>query len=508
LVLRKMITAGLITLVFGWGAGVWSQSTPAYRDARKPGRIGIGMHHTAGSGSIGGGASKKQINATSSPIRIGVENIAGSGSKTQADELSAGKLPSGLANSPPQPGQPAVIAPDGKKAIYRLRLHHDDLIYKGFFNPQGTRIVTCSRDKSAVVWDARSGRALFRFKNRDANGIPHAQFSPDGRKIVTANGYDNTATVWNLENGAPVAVLKGHTAHVGYAAFGPDSQTVVTASDDKAAIFWNADTGAYVFKMKNHEELRKACISPDGRRIVALTKWGGQYTVWDASTRKFLFFVGFPYKHSAQDVVISPDGRMIVTCGEDAMASARANLERAKAELPSGQKGAGHNLKLAQDYFDKLFPPGQKQTPGPTYGHVVFWDAVDGHILQQISEKYLRSRRLGISNDGRRLFTIGSGNGYHVSIWEVASGREIAHLRHRSDLYDCRFSPDGKLLLTCSDNHVRLWDSRSGKLVQVFDGHERTVLTADFHPLAQEVLSVDAGGTALVWPVTRQPARP
>ena len=67
------------------------------------------------------------------------------------------------------------------------------------FSPDGTRIVTGSRDRTAKVWDARTGTALLELKGHMGRVIG-AAFSPDGTRIVTGSD-DETAKVWDARTG-------------------------------------------------------------------------------------------------------------------------------------------------------------------------------------------------------------------------------------------------------------------------------------------------------------------
>ena len=63
--------------------------------------------------------------------------------------------------------------------------------------------------------------------------------------------------------------LKGHEDRVRSAAYSPDGARIVTASNDKTAKVWDAQTGTELMALKGHDgPVRSAAYSPDGQRIV------------------------------------------------------------------------------------------------------------------------------------------------------------------------------------------------------------------------------------------------
>ena len=87
---------------------------------------------------------------------------------------------------------------------------HEDEVNSAAFSPDGTRVVTASRDKTARVWDVATGTGIAVLKGHE-DGVNSAAFSPDGTRVVTASG-DKTARVWDAATGAEIAVLKGMRA--------------------------------------------------------------------------------------------------------------------------------------------------------------------------------------------------------------------------------------------------------------------------------------------------------
>src|SRR5204862_4247790 len=56
-----------------------------------------------------------------------------------------------------------------------------------------------------------------------------ASFSPDGTRVVTAS-KDKPARIWNATTGQTIACLMGHTGEAGAASFCPDGSRLVTGS--------------------------------------------------------------------------------------------------------------------------------------------------------------------------------------------------------------------------------------------------------------------------------------
>jgi hypothetical protein len=121
------------------------------------------------------------------------------------------------------------------------------------------------------------------------NGVFSAAFSPDGKRIVTAS-RDKTARLWNAETGKSIGELQGHTDGVFSAAFSPDGNRIVTASWDKTARLWEvfANTQELVSHAKR---AMPRCLTAQQRKAfflplepppwcIELEKWPYHTDVW------------------------------------------------------------------------------------------------------------------------------------------------------------------------------------------------------------------------------------
>jgi WD40 repeat protein len=76
-------------------------------------------------------------------------------------------------------------------------------IWSAEFNPGGRTLVTASQDGFLRVWDIASGRQLTAIGA--GTGLTDVSLSPDGRRVVVANG---PATVFSMELAGPLGAIE------------------------------------------------------------------------------------------------------------------------------------------------------------------------------------------------------------------------------------------------------------------------------------------------------------
>ena len=106
-------------------------------------------------------------------------------------------------------------------------LRHRDRVNSIAFSPSGQLLATASRDRDARIWNVATGELVRVFPHNTA--VRDAQFSPDGRWLVTAA---LRASLWDANEGTNIVRLKGHDGIVTAATFDPSGRIIVTGGVD------------------------------------------------------------------------------------------------------------------------------------------------------------------------------------------------------------------------------------------------------------------------------------
>ncbi len=371
--------------------------------------------------------------------------------------------------------------------IARFSGHRDHVGFASF-SPDGLRVVTASDDMTARVWDALSGKPLLQLAGH-TDIVSCAAYSPDGTRIVTAS-QDHTARIWDARTGALLRVLSGHGGYLYYAGFSPDGTRIVTASDDKTARIWDARTGAQLTVLSGHDGIvLSAAYSPDGARIVTSAD-DKTARVWDArSGAQLLVLAG--HDNQVISAAFSPDGTRIATASNDTTARLWDARTGEQLAVLSGHSGYVNSAEFS--------PDGSRIVTASLDTTARIWEIGAQTQIAEFPGNGYFFESATFSPDGTRILAASSDK--TARVWDSRSDAPLVVLSgHDSYLYYAAYSPDGARIVTASDDKTaRVWDAATGAQLLVLAGHEDLVLSAMFSPDAARIVTTSTDHTARVW---------
>lgn len=289
---------------------------------------------------------------------------------------------------------------------------HSGRVLRSVFSHDGKQVLTVSEDKTARLWDASTGKEMKRFLGH-TEAVNGALFSPSGKQVLTVS-LDNTARLWDVVTGNELKVLIGHANRIRNADFSPDGKTVLTASDDTTARLWDVATGRELQKFLGHTGgVNRAVFSPDGQQLVTASA-DKTARLWGVATGKELKkFEG--HTDTVLGAVFSPDGKLVYTVSSDSTAR-------------MWDAATGVELEKSPDYRSKF---------------IVWVNSLDGKRALEVNNEYPMVPHL----------------------WDVETSTLLTVFKgHTGRVNHAVFSPDGKKILTASDdNTARLWDPSAPK---------------------------------------------
>lgn len=289
-------------------------------------------------------------------------------------------------------------------------------------------------DESPVKWSARTdafGDPLPRgavarlgtMRFRHAGGTVHLSFSPDGRFLVSSNGY---AQFWDLTTGKLVRTIRADSAH-----FLPDGSRMILLRDRRIQS-WDLTAGREVWSQPHQGTVQ---ISADGSKVLAIH-------IDDGSNARGL-------------------RRLDAGSGNEI-----ANLETQSVHdavcSPDGKYFAGGRLHKEKDRLSKM---------------VEVWSLDSGERIAHIKLDSTRLGRMCFSADGRSLIFMEDAfvekqwcTLFHI--WSVAENKEVAMHKVWGGFKELTVSPDGKLVITVTaDDQIELRRFSDWRLVRKLVGH-------------------------------------
>jgi WD40 repeat protein/tRNA A-37 threonylcarbamoyl transferase component Bud32 len=355
------------------------------------------------------------------------------------------------------------------------------------------RVLTASRDGTARVWRPGS-EPHSEIVARHRRAIDRAQFSPDGRRVLSMT--IEQVQVSELAPTNDVTVLHS-LQRQGSAALSPDGLHAAVGYANGVVQVWDLRR-KNSYSLNGHERgIWSAELDPDGARL-ATASFDGAVRVWDLSGRE----PPLVFRHTAPEGSPPPHvyaarfdwrGQRIASGAKDGTAQIwRADGRGEPMVLP------GHEVWA---YAVAWSPDGQWLATGSQLGAVRLWNARSGDVVVLAPPATNIARRihdLAFSPDGARLVAIGQDA--VVRMWDLSATPAMVEFQgSRGEGHTVAFSPDGRIIAAGDGSAVLLLDGRDLTVVARLDGHEGAVFHVAFSPDGRRLITASEDGTARVW---------
>ncbi|MEZ6127959.1 MAG: protein kinase [Planctomycetaceae bacterium] len=393
----------------------------------------------------------------------------------------------------------AVQIHDGRGAVRSSITTGGRVVRCVDYSPDGRQLLVASDGQGLHMFAADSGQRILTFDVDKQTTVYSAQFSANGRLVVSTNDNGQT-TIWNAIDGTALVTLHGHRGIVHQATL-ENAETptrLITVGEDGAAIVWTDASGRWNDAKSIEQsppfsehsgQIFAVAISADGN-TVATAGHDQQILLWKISDLKEFDFeaavAGDPDSVNSQVPATSLDGHT----------AAIRSLSFSNDGTTLASAGHDNAIRIwsLPDPQTRLQPVRVRTS---TTESAVLLKTLRGH------GQWIRCCR--ISPDANSV--VSTGLDQTARVWDIAAYQESAPLQtqtlngHDDAVLDARFSPSGKHIVTASrDRTLRTWDAATGSLLHSFrEGHSFLATTATYSADGSKLATAAVDGTVRLW---------
>jgi WD40 repeat protein len=289
-------------------------------------------------------------------------------------------------------------------------MRHEKWVRAMAVSPDGRYIASSSLDDTVRLWEAASGKEIYRLPGHgDHGGIRAIAFSADGRRFASW-GDDWYLRVWDVRTGKALSEVR----------IRPSGREIKESDED--------DTGA-----GRHEEnfdlgVNLAELVHGAQRLLISFDYGRVVYVFDVPSGKELRKLESEEFQDISLLAVSPNGKLLLTIGRKTTLKLKDGVRPLAAQNQS--------ILLRELQTGRIIWKQDLPTIGP--GAVTF------------------------SSDGKQMAASLPRTSNEIRVWDVETHEELARIKDVPGITWSRslaFSPDGKWL-GCGQRNtsVLIWD--------------------------------------------------
>jgi WD40 repeat protein len=321
---------------------------------------------------------------------------------------------------------------------------HDGLIQSVAVSSDGAIMATASVDGTVKVWDFAKGKETFVLKGHTGT-VNSVAFNKDA-SILASAGADKSIRFWNPKDGKGSKELKGHTDGVISIVFSPDGSLLASAGSDKTVRLWDVKDAKELKNLGAHEKSVYSVAFNTAGTELASTGDDGIIKIWDVKGLKEIKSM----KVDLPKPVIKKEEKKEEPKDKDVKDKKVGKKDMAKKEEPKELRDAFSVVVFSPD-GKTILTVGQDK-------FLRYWDIAEGKETKKIGPTKDWIFGMALSKDGKLVATAGYGGSLRV--YEVTSGKEVypgdAAKEEKEKNKDRQywithciaFTPDGKSVVT------------------------------------------------------------
>jgi WD40 repeat protein/uncharacterized caspase-like protein len=329
-------------------------------------------------------------------------------------------------------------------------------------------------------------------------------YSPDGSLLASGSAKENSIKVWDITSGKIIGKLEGHEGFTTSIMFNNDGTKIVSTANDEYLIVWDIINWEMVDSVKIQSPCFAMVADPSNTDYFYSGSKGGFVQKWKFSD------IANPEELYSEALPISK-----IECSSENIASGNKGGRLTIYNLSTKEITKSKKVHQSAVIGLKFYNEGNGLITTGGGGLVHLWNVND-----LLDSKHIKASNSGITafdaNIQKNRFVTCS-NTRRIKVWDF-DGKEIYEFKGKSDdgkgsepIRAIQISPDGSTVASSGfskarsfriknrDNVIRIWDLNRGTLYKVLEGRVNPILTFDFHPTENELITLGEDRILTFW---------
>jgi WD40 repeat protein len=290
-------------------------------------------------------------------------------------------------------------------------------------SPDWKNVLVAKNDKEFELFDFNTGEIRYEFEHQNFNTAWE----------VTKIFFVTTAAMYS----SPFLLTTLSTTS--QTQFSPDGKRVVIANGNKNPTLWNTETGNLISKFDSNKRIFSARFSPDGK-LLSTSDINGITTIWDTETGNEVSNFGSK-KDKTFVAMWSSDSEKVFSIGFSKKNDVRTFEARTGKNLFVLDKSDSYNLIPSDNsQFVATVPKKNKA--------ILFqiWETLTGKLVATIPRKKGENSLFSLKwSPDNQLIAVTKGLKENITLWNL-NGENVQTLANTT--FPMKFSDDGKFLAT------------------------------------------------------------
>ena len=348
---------------------------------------------------------------------------------------------------------------------------HVDLVRGVSANETGSRVASCSKDTTVIIWDTEQATALFVLKGH--TGVVRSVHMIGGGALSCSS--DKTARLWNLATGACEATLVGHTDDVRDICMNANNSMAVSCSFDQTIRVWDLRAAREVASLTGHtDKVFGVAVSGEGSVAVSCS-WDMSIRIWDIDIGQDLGDLNPP---------------SVLNSFLNSVSSAPNSAARVQAR--DTRKIQAHETEILGV---AMTADGSEALTCSVDGTVRLWDLDTGEQLVKLEGHSAWALGVAMTMDGAKAASCG--RDHTVLVWDMVLRKVWRKLPHSSEVVCVALFDDGATAVAGEGNDVVVWNVVMSKRSATLSGHALPVRCVAVY--SGRIVSGSQDATLRVW---------